>query len=99
MRLPYSLCFQARGRDAVFLELVRAGTARSPADRSVCELWEGVREAGAQARSAAEVEVRKANPEFWVRCGPGKARPGEPCWTERPAAAEMPDLTVIVMNN
>lgn len=41
-----------------------------------------VLEARAQARLAAETEVRKADPKFWLRCGPGKEKPGEPGWTD-----------------
>lgn len=39
--------------------------------------------ARAQARAAAEIEVRRDNPAFWLRVGPGRSRPGAPGWTER----------------
>lgn len=42
-----------------------------------------VKEARAQARLAAEIEVRKTNPEFWLTRGPGKDKPGEPGWGEK----------------
>ena len=42
-----------------------------------------VREARAQARVAAETEVRRDNPLAWLRYGPGRDRAGEPGWTER----------------
>ena len=41
-----------------------------------------VRQARAQARVAAEAEVRRDNPLAWLRYGPGRQRPGEPGWTE-----------------
>ena len=46
------------------------------------EFRDDLLQARAEARVAAEVEVRKADPKFWLRCGPGKDRPGEPGWTE-----------------
>ncbi len=44
--------------------------------------YTAVREARAVARVAAEMEVRNNNPLAWLRYGPGRARPGEPGWTE-----------------
>lgn len=41
-----------------------------------------VRIARAQARLAAEIEVRKDQPFNWLRFGPGRERPGEDGWTE-----------------
>lgn len=41
-----------------------------------------VREARAQARASAEIEVRKTDPFKWLRFGPGRERPGDPGWTE-----------------
>lgn len=41
-----------------------------------------VMQAQAQARLTTEIQVRKDNPEFWLRNGPGKSRPGKPGWTE-----------------
>jgi hypothetical protein len=43
---------------------------------------EKVDQARAQARLAAEIEVRKTKPEVWLRLGPGRERPGEPGWTD-----------------
>ena len=45
--------------------------------------WSAVRQARAQARVAAEIEVRRDNPFNWLRYGPGRDRAGEPGWTER----------------
>jgi len=42
-----------------------------------------LRQARAQARVAAETEVRQARPFQWLRYGPGRDRPGAPGWTER----------------
>jgi hypothetical protein len=44
---------------------------------------EDVRQAQAQARVAAEAEVRRLQPFHWLRYGPGRERPGEPGWTEQ----------------
>lgn len=41
-----------------------------------------VSRARAQARVAAEIDVRKDSPFNWLRYGPGKQRPGQPGWTE-----------------
>jgi hypothetical protein len=92
---------EANGVDRqTFWEWIRRGEGREHPDRPPTDLYANfakeVREARAQARSAAEVEVRQANPEFWLRCGPGKERPGEPGWTERPAQLEMPHVTIVV---
>jgi hypothetical protein len=43
--------------------------------------WRQVREARSEARLAAEVDVKRANPESWLRNGPGRSWPGEPGWT------------------
>jgi hypothetical protein len=40
-----------------------------------------VRQAGAQARLGAEIAVLKAKPLDWLKCGPGKERPGNPGWS------------------
>ena len=41
-----------------------------------------VEEAKAQARLAAETEVRKTDALAWLRLGPGRDKAGEPGWTE-----------------
>jgi hypothetical protein len=41
-----------------------------------------VRRAQAEARSEAEIVVRKEAPLAWLRYGPGRDRPGEPGWTD-----------------
>ena len=50
--------------------------------RPYANFYEAVCEARAQARVAAETEVRRDNPLAWLRYGPGRARPDEPGWTE-----------------
>jgi hypothetical protein len=47
------------------------------------EFAHAVRQARAQARVAAETEVRRLQPFHWLRYGPGRERLGEPGWTER----------------
>src|SRR5215207_800487 len=47
------------------------------------EFADDVRQAQAQARVAAETEVRRTSPVSWLRYGPGRERPGEPGWTEQ----------------
>lgn len=47
------------------------------------DFGEEVRQAQAQARVAAETEVRKSSPATWLRYGPGRDRPGEPGWTDQ----------------
>lgn len=42
-----------------------------------------VRQAQAQARVAAETEVRRTSPATWLRFGPGRDRPDEPGWTDQ----------------
>ncbi|MCC6235826.1 MAG: hypothetical protein IT580_24535 [Verrucomicrobiales bacterium] len=46
------------------------------------EFGRDIRQARAQARVAAEAEVRRDNPLAWLRYGPGRAGPGEPGWTD-----------------
>jgi len=46
------------------------------------EFREDVERAAAEARQAAEWEVRKTNPLAWLRYGPGRDRPGKPGWTD-----------------
>lgn len=47
-------------------------------------LHRDVVEARAQARLMVEMEVRRTNPEFWLRCGPGRTREDMPGWTDKP---------------
>jgi len=46
------------------------------------QFWQEVSQARAEARVLAEADVRKTQPFNWLRCGPGRERPGEPGWTE-----------------
>jgi transposase-like protein len=65
--------------DSTFRRWLRAGERGNPIYRPFCA---EVRQARAEARSAAEIQVRKDNPLAWLRYGPGRERPGEPGWTE-----------------
>ena len=55
-----------------------------------------VREAKAQARLGAEVEVKKTKPELWLAKGPGRDREGAPGWTDRIEVAGDPKLPLRV---
>jgi hypothetical protein len=63
------------------------------------EFWQAVQTARAESRLAAEQDVKRKEPLAWLMKGPGRDRPGEPGWTDRPAQQEMPHLTIIVTNN
>ena len=71
---------QATGiRKATFYRWMQAGErGRQP----YAGFFAAVREARAVARVAAEMEVKRDNPLAWLRYGPGRAKPGEPGWTE-----------------
>jgi hypothetical protein len=55
-----------------------------------------VREARAEARLSAEVEVKRGEPLAWLMKGPGRDRPGEPGWTDRPSQDALPHVTIIL---
>ena len=42
-----------------------------------------VKQAHAQARTTAELEVKRQNPLAWLRLGPGRDRRGMPGWTDQ----------------
>ena len=65
--------------DSTFYRWMRAGEKADSVYRQFCR---EVREARAEARTAAEIQVRKDNALAWLRYGPGRERPGEPGWTE-----------------
>jgi transposase-like protein len=65
--------------DSTFRRWMRAGERGNPIYRPFCA---EVRQARAEARTAAEIQVRMNNPLAWLRYGPGRERPGEPGWTE-----------------
>lgn len=44
-----------------------------------------VEQAEGTARIQKELEVAVKNPEFWLKNGPGKTKPGEPGWTDTQA--------------
>jgi hypothetical protein len=91
---------EANGVDRrTFFEWVQRGDAEHP-DREQTDRYaqfaHAVREARAEARLSAEVEVKRGEPLAWLMKGPGRDRPSEPGWTERPATIEMPHVTIIV---
>jgi hypothetical protein len=45
------------------------------------EFRDKVRQAHADSRLAAEIEVKRTNPDSWLRNGPGRTRPDAPGWT------------------
>ena len=55
-----------------------------------------VREARAEARYSAEIEVKRGEPLAWLMKGPGRDRPGEPGWTDRPSQDALPHVTIIL---
>jgi transposase len=71
-------------RPATFYNWMKWGR-RKPTPRKpnpYFDFFEEVSQARADARLKAEIKVRIDEPKFWLRCGPGKERPGEPGWTE-----------------
>jgi hypothetical protein len=46
------------------------------------QFWQRVEEAGATARVSVETQVRRDNPTFWLRNGPGKTRENRQGWTD-----------------
>lgn len=52
------------------------------AEAPIRQFYVSVCEAKASARITAEVEVKRDNPQFWLRCGPGKTKPNQPGWTD-----------------
>jgi len=70
----------ASGIDAsTFYRWMKAGEDADSVYRPFCT---EVQQARAEARTAAEIQVRKDNPLAWLRYGPGRERKGEPGWTE-----------------
>lgn len=67
------------GKSTLYRWLQRGEEAGSGAYH---DFYIDVRQARAQARLAAETEVRRENPLAWLRFGPGRDRPGEPGWTQ-----------------
>lgn len=54
-----------------------------------------IRQARAQARLSAELEVRREEPFAWLRYGPGRERVDEPGWTESQEIKHTGSLDVI----
>jgi len=74
---------QAAGIDPLtFRRWMARGQRPGPENEPYRTFRTEVQHARAQARLAAEVEVRKTDAFKWLRYGPGRERPGEPGWTE-----------------
>ena len=84
-----------------FFRWIQQGAEDATAGRATAyrDFRDAVRRAQADARRETEVRVRKEEPLAWLMKGPGRDKPGEPGWTDRPAQAEMPHLTIIVTNS
>lgn len=73
---------QAVGIDpATFQRWMKDGGLET-AEAPIRQFYASVCEAKASARITAEVEVKRDNPQFWLRCGPGKTKPNQPGWTD-----------------
>lgn len=73
---------QAVGIDpATFQRWMKDGGLET-AEAPIRQFYSSVCEAKASARITAEVEVKRDNPQFWLRCGPGKTKPNQPGWTD-----------------
>jgi hypothetical protein len=67
-----------------------------PSTEQYAQFAYAVREARAEARLSAEVEVKRGEPLSWLMKGPGRDRPGEPGWTDRPSSEALPHVTIIL---
>lgn len=66
-------------RDEFDLWMKRGARSARPPYR---HFWEHVMQAKAQARLGAEMEVRRDDPNFWLRHGPGKEPSEAPGWAD-----------------
>lgn len=76
---PHVAAAAAGVDDASFAEWVERGSrknAREPYKGFVRRL----RQAEGQARLMREIEAAKADPQFWLKNGPGRDLPGKPGW-------------------
>jgi hypothetical protein len=66
-----------------FYEWLRRGDGLEgrPAESPFTEFSEAVRQARAEARGSAEIEVKREAPTVYLTKGPGRERPGRPGWT------------------
>ena len=81
------------GRTTFYRWMQAGANGEGPYD----SFYAAVREARAVARVAAEMEVRNNNPLAWLRYGPGRARPGEPGWTESHELTLTEDTTTFTL--
>ena len=91
---------EANGVDRfTFWEWIRRGEGEDrdrPQTERYAQFAQAVREARAEARLSAEVEVKRGEPLSWLMKGPGRDRPGEPGWTDRPSQDALPHVTIIL---
>jgi hypothetical protein len=91
---------EANGVDRfTFVEWIKRGEdthSVRPSTEQYAQFAQAVREARAEARLSAEVEVKRGEPLAWLMKGPGRDRPGEPGWTDRPSSDALPHVTIIL---
>jgi hypothetical protein len=93
---------EANGIDRhTFWEWIRRGENEDerPQTDAYAKFAKQVREARAEARLSAEVEVKRGEPLSWLMKGPGRDRPGEPGWTDRPSSDALPHVTIILAHD
>lgn len=79
---PYAAAEAAGLTKESFDEWMRRGRQKKQGRGRWREFFMGVTAAAAQARILAEIEVRKNDPKFWLKNGPGKEAPQRPGWTK-----------------
>jgi hypothetical protein len=57
------------------------GLNGEPPESPYLEFSEAVRQARAEARGSAEIEVKRTAPAVYLTKGPGRDQPGRPGWT------------------
>jgi hypothetical protein len=83
---------------ATFYRWVQQGEEDETASRDTRfrEFRDEVRRAHAESRLGAEVEIKRENPESWLRNGPGRSRPDAPGWTNNADGSVVQAQTTVV---
>jgi hypothetical protein len=94
---------EANGVDRrTFYDWLQRGDGEHP-ERSQADVYvqfvHAVREARAYARRTAEIDIHQTDKLAWLMKGPGRDRPGEPGWTDRPSGEALPHITVILAHD
>ena len=79
------VCAESAGISrATFHRRMQQGAQDEDAGRETafCAFREKVRQAHAEARLSAEIEVRRDEPLAWLTKGPGRTQPDAPGWTD-----------------